>query len=414
MMRKLLRIWLRCLAAQVLRKYHPRIVAITGSTGKTSTKDAILTVLKNGPDGQDITGTLGNLNTEIGVTATIINPGFTGTVAGVKIKLTFRDIWQLTWRTVHLLISKLPYPKILVLELAADRPGDIRYFMSFIRPEVGILTNIGDAHLEFFGSKSELVEEKSLVIAHVKPKGVAILNQDDDFSKLISRKTSTRKLLISAEDQADWWASDIGFSGNGIHFNALSGQKIVKIDLPVYGYQFIYAALIALSVGDYFHVPIDTMARRLNQYQLPDRRFEIIKLGENIIIDDTYNANPASMLAALKSLARLGVNRRKVAILGDMRELGSAYSKGHQSVGECAAKAADQLWVVGEGGALIKEAALRAGLPPGQARDWHESAISAILQDNNIVLIKGSQAVRMDKIVALMKEFYERSHQDIH
>lgn len=409
MARKLLKIWLRYLAAKVLRKYCPRVVAITGSTGKTSTKEAILTVLRERSDDR-IVGTRDNLNAECGVTATIIKPGFIGQKTQGKVKLTGRDVWQLTWRAIKLLIKKLPYPQVLVLELGADRPGDIRYFMNFIKPEVGVLTNIGDAHLEFYGSKSELVEEKSLLIANVETRGLVILNKDDDFSKLVSRKTAAKKLFISAEKEADIWARDIGFSSSGIHFGAVYGKQITQIDLPVFGYQFVYAALLALAVGQYFKVPWEVMAKRLNQYTVLQGRFEIIKLGETIVIDDTYNANPASTLAALKSLARLGVNRRKVAILGDMRELGSAYEKGHQSVGECAAKVVDQLWVAGEGGALIKEAALRAGLPPGQARDWQESAIPAILQDNNIVLIKGSLAMKMDKIVELMKQFYERSH----
>ena len=410
MIRKLLKIWLRYWAARVLLKYHPRIVAITGSTGKTSTKEAVLKVLADPATEMQVVGTRGNLNTEFGVTATIIDPTFVGVETNGKTKLRFRDICYLSWRAFRMLISRWPYPRVLILELAADRPGDIRYFMSFIQPEVGILTNIGDVHLEFFGSKSELVEEKSLVIMHVKPKGLAILNQDDDFSKLISRKTPAKKILISAEGKADWYASDIGFGSSGIHFNAVSGNRILQVDLPVYGYQFVYAALIALAVGDYFHITPEIMVKRLAQYTVPTGRFEVVKLGEVIVIDDTYNANPTSMLAALKSLARLGVNRRKIAILGDMRELGSASERGHQVVGEYAAKAVDQLWVVGKGGKLIKEYAIKAGLPIGQARNFGEDAIPTILQDNNIVLVKGSRAVGMDKIVAAMKHyFHERS-----
>lgn len=409
MIRRLLKNWLRYLAAKVLDKYKPRIVAITGSTGKTSTKEAILTVLRNGDD-PHIMGTQGNLNTEFGVTAAIIDPEFVGTDVGVKVRLTLRDIWNLTWRACRLIVQRLPYPKVLVLELAADRPGDIGYFMGFIRPEVGLITNIGDVHLEFFSSKSELVEEKSLLIAHLKTKGLAILNQDDDFSKLISRKTTAKKVWISAENPADWYARDIGFGSKGIHFSAVSGNRMVQVDLPVFGYQFVYAALIALAVGDYFRLSPELMAKRLTNYTAPQRRFEIIKLGQTIIIDDTYNANPTSVLAALKSLARLGVNRHKVAILGGMKELGIAHDRGHRSVGEYAAKTVDQLWVVGEEGALIKSAALEAGLPPGQVRDFKADAIPVILRDNSIVLVKGSQAMAMDKIVEQLKECYERSH----
>lgn len=414
MARKLLKIWLRYLAAKVLKKYCPRIVAITGSTGKTSTKEAILAVLRGADAASRIVGTRGNLNTEFGVTATIIDPRFIGTDVQGKIKLAWRDVWQLTWRAGQLLFRKLPYPKILVLELAADHPGDIKYFMNFIRPEVGVLTNIGDVHLEFYGSKSELVEEKSLVISHIKPRGLAVLNKDDDFSKLISRKTSARKVFVSTEVAADLWASDLGFGSAGVHFNAMSGQQIRgHIDLPVYGYQFIYAALMALAVGDHFHVAWEAMVKRLGKLTLPSSRFEVIKLGNLVVIDDTYNANPTSMIAALKSLARLGVNRRKIAVLGDMRELGSAHAKGHQSVGEYAAKVVDELWIVGEGGALIRQAALLAGLSPNRIREFFVSAIPLILQDNSIVLVKGSRAVGMGRIVELMKQYYhERHHQN--
>src|SRR4030042_6530777 len=127
MARKFLKIWLRGLARKILCKYHPQIVAVTGSTGKTSTKEAILVVLKSQPDDPQIIGTQGNLNTEFGVTATIINPDFVGTVINGRVKLSMRDVWYLTWRASRLLLKKLPYPKILVLELAADRPGDIDY-----------------------------------------------------------------------------------------------------------------------------------------------------------------------------------------------------------------------------------------------------------------------------------------------
>ncbi|HAR54782.1 TPA: hypothetical protein DCR79_00610 [Patescibacteria group bacterium] len=410
MIRQLLKNWLRFLARQVLKKYRPRIVAITGSTGKTSTKEAILAVLKKLPNDDRVAGTQGNLNTEFGVTATIIQPGFVGTASGRDVKLTLKNVLQLTWYTVKSIFIQLPYPKILVLELAADRPHDIQYFMSFITPEVSVLTNIGDVHLEFFGSKAELIEEKSLIVSHVHPRGIAILNKEDEFSKLISRKTNAKKVLISAEDKTDFYARDIAFGGAGVHFNLVSGNQIVQVDLPVFGYQFIYAALFAIAVGDYFGVTKHVAAQRLKSLTLPKSRFEIIRLGGVILVDDTYNANPTSMVAALRSLARLGVNRKKIAILGDMRELGSAHQKGHQTVGECVAKVVDQLWVVGEGGQLIKTAALNAGLAQEKAREFSPDAILSILQDNGIVLIKGSKAVKMDKIVELIKaKFYERS-----
>lgn len=413
MTRKILKNWLRLLASRVLKKYHPRIVAITGSTGKTSTKEAILIVLKKSSEDVRVVGTQGNLNTEFGVTATIIQPGFTGTESGRDVKLTVKDLWRLTLYAIKSLLVEVNYPKVLVLELAADRPGDIKYFMSFIKPEISVLTNIGDVHLEFFGSKSELVEEKSLIVSNVMSNGAIILNKEDDFSKLISRKTTAKKILVSAESEADVYARDIAFGGKGMHFTLINHNQVVQVDLPVFGYQFIYSALFAIAVGDCFGIAKNVAAQRLKGLVLPKSRFEIIKLGTMVIVDDTYNANPTSTVAALKSLARIGVNRKKIAILGDMRELGSAHQKGHQTVGECAARVVDQLYVVGEGGQLIKTAAIESGLPTDQANDFSESVISAILQDNGVVLVKGSKSVKMDKIVELIKDkFYERYRED--
>lgn len=413
MTRKILKNWLRLLASRILKKYHPRIVAITGSTGKTSTKEAILVVLKKSSEDNRVIGTQGNLNTEFGVTATIIRPGFTGTESGRDVKLTIKDLWRLTLYAIKSLLVKVNYPRVLVLELAADRPNDIKYFMSFIAPEVSVLTNIGDVHLEFFGSKSELVEEKSLIVAKVKPKGLVVLNKEDDFSKLISHKTTAKKILVSTESEANIYAQDIAFGGKGMHFTLINNNQVVQVDLPVFGYQFIYSALFAIAVADYFGIAKNVAAQRLKGLILPKSRFEIIKLGDTVVVDDTYNANPTSTVAALKSLARIGVNRKKIAILGDMRELGSAHQKGHQTVGECAARVVDRLYVVGEGGRLIKAAAIESGLPVDRANDFSLDDISAILQDNGVVLVKGSKSVKMDKIVELIKDkFYERYCED--
>ncbi|MEA1909909.1 MAG: UDP-N-acetylmuramoyl-tripeptide--D-alanyl-D-alanine ligase [Patescibacteria group bacterium] len=404
MLRNTLKIWLKIIASKVLNKYKPRIIAITGSTGKTSTKDAISTVMS----GKDIAGTKGNMNTEFGVSATIIDPAFTPSFEDGKAKLSIKDVWDLTMSGFRKVVSNVDYPRILVLELAADRPDDIKFFMGFIKPEVAILTNIGDVHLEFFGSKSRLVEEKGCIIASVKRKGLAILNKDDDFSKLVSRRTKSRKVFISANEEADVWAGNIGFGGKGIHFNINSGSEISHIDLPVFGYQFVYAALFAWAVGRYFGVSPELISKRLEQYKVPTGRFEIMRLGKTILIDDTYNANPASVTMALKSLGRLGVNRQKVAVLGDMRELGSAHQKGHRLVGTEAAKVLDQLWVIGKGGSLIRQAAIDSGMPKGKVRFFSEDEIPKILQDNYIVLIKGSRAVHLDATVKQIKEHYER------
>lgn len=409
MLRRFLKIWLRWWASKILSKYRPQIVAITGSTGKTSTKDAVYLVLAEtlASRGVSVARTYGNLNTEFGVTATIIDPDFRGTKDGDKARLTPADVWQLTKAAVIKLRKNISYPRILVLELAADRPGDIAYFMQFIRPEIGVITNIGDVHLEFFGSKSALVEEKGKLIAGVSPKGLAILNRDDELTNLISKKTAARKVLVGLSPGADARATNVALSSSGLHFDLNYRGKAVQINVPVYGEQFVYSALCAAVVASYFGVSEGEIAIALSRYRPAAGRFERIELNNLTLIDDTYNANPTSMVAALSSLGRLSSGRRKVAILGDMRELGSAHLRGHQQAGKVAASILDLLMTVGEGGRLIREAAIASGLPAERAielADWNE--IFTRLQDNDIVLVKGSRAVHLDKIVSLIKEKY--------
>lgn len=408
-MRKYLKYWLRFLASQLLLKYQPRIVAITGSTGKTSTKDAIFAALAASDDQIRVAKTQGNLNTEFGVTANIIDPTFAGNQAGDKMRLSPEDVIRLSWQALKLIIGKASYPEILVLELAADRPGDIRYFMEFIQPEVGVLTNIGDVHLEFFADKASLVEEKGKLIAGIDPRGLAVLNRDDDFSNLVSKKTLAKGVFVGRESDADFRAIDIGVSQSGLHFTATYLNRSVQVALPVFGQQFIYAALAALAVADYFGVDFNEAARRLLKFKPAPGRFERIDLGDLVLIDDTYNANPVSSAAALDSLARLGGQRRKVAILGDMKELGNARESGHQAVGQLVAKTVDFLIVVGEGGKLIREAAIKAGFPEQQTAILSlgpeaADALFSHLRDNDIVLVKGSRAVHMDRVVDLIKQ----------
>ncbi|OGB75138.1 hypothetical protein A2810_00695 [candidate division Kazan bacterium RIFCSPHIGHO2_01_FULL_49_10] len=409
MLKQIVKIWLWWLAARVLRKYQPKIIAITGSTGKTSAKDATALVLTQNltKRGIQVGSTPGNLNTEFGVAATIVDPTFAGTTVNDKTKLTIRDISRLTKAAIKKLVNRANYPKILVLELAADRPGDIAYFMRRLKPEIGVLTNIGDVHLEFFGSKSELADEKGKLIAGVNPNGLAILNRDDELTNLIAQKTTARKIFIGLHEGADAVAANIALSSSGLHFDVNYRSKTAQINMPVYGEQFVYSALVAVIIGDYLGVDLIDSAAALSQYSPAAGRFERVELKGLTLIDDTYNANPTSMVAALTSLGRLAGPRRKVAILGDMRELGTAHEKGHREVGTVAASVLDLLITVGDGGRLIGEAATAAGLSADRVIGIGElDEIFAHLRDNDVVLVKGSRAVHLDRIATLIKEKY--------
>lgn len=417
-MKKLLKNWLknylRWLATKILKKYQPRIIAITGSTGKTTTKEAIFLVLSKASSlrGKWVARTAGNLNTEFGIPASIIDPNFLGTPVGDKVRLSWRDVFNLTKQANKLITKSEPYPDILVLELGADKPGDIAHFMTFIHPEVGILTNIGDVHLEFFGTKAGLVEEKRKLILEILPTGLAVLNKDDEFTNLIVRNLAMKVVMVSTKVDADYRATNIGLSSSGIRFDAMHLGELLPIVMPVYGKQFAYTALMALAVADYFGVPLGEAGQTLAQLKFSAGRFEKVDLHNLTLIDDTYNANPTSMISALESLTSLGMARRKVAILGDMRELGTAYEKGHRDVGAVVAKTVDFLISIGSGGELIRQSAVQSGLFASKTVGFGEindkiqirSAILPYLRDNDIVLVKGSRAVHLDKIAEVIKE----------
>jgi UDP-N-acetylmuramoyl-tripeptide--D-alanyl-D-alanine ligase len=192
----------------------------------------------------------------------------------------------------------------------------------------------------------------------------------------------------------------------------MHGSELLPVTMPVYGKQFAYTALLALAVADYFKVPLSEASRLLIQLKFSASRFEKIDFKNLTLIDDTYNANPTSMMSALESLTSLGMAKRKVAILGDMRELGSAYEKGHRDVGVVAAKTVDFLISIGSGGELIRQSAIGSNLPASKTVGFGDmndktqirSAILPYLRDNDIVLVKGSRAVHLDKIVEVIKE----------
>lgn len=421
-MKKIFKNWLKnylkWLASKILHKYKPRIVAITGSTGKTTTKEAIFLVLSRASNlqGKFIAKTAGNLNTEFGIPASIIDPNFLGTPVGDKVRLNLRDVFKLTGQALKLMAQSEKYPEILILELGADKPGDIAHFMTFIHPEVGILTNIGDVHLEFFDTKASLVGEKRKLVTGTLTSGLVILNKDDEFSNLIICNLSTKTVTVSTKVDANYRATNIGLSSSGIRLDVMHNGELLPITMPVYGKQFAYTALFALAVADYFEVPFNEAGQILAQLKLSAGRFEKIDFNNLTLIDDTYNANPTSMISALESLASLGIARRKVAILGDMRELGSAYEKGHRDVGLVAAKTVDFLISVGSGGELIRQHAIKSGLVASKTVGFGEisdktqirSAILPYLRDNDLVLIKGSRAVHLDKIVEVVKENFAK------
>lgn len=406
MKRKIIQYILKILAKLYILRYKPLIIAITGSVGKTSTKEAIKTLLKSK---FYIRSNPKNFNNEIGVPLTIL---------GIK-TLKKNILW---WITIFLkAIFKLiytNYPKILVLEIAADKPNDIKYLINIIKPRIGVVTAIGDipVHVEFYSGPEEVAREKRKLIEMLPPIGWAILNYDDEIVLEMKNKTRAKVLTYGFDERAQ--IKCINYENQikngvpkGINFKVEYKGNIVPFKLNnVFGKQQIYAALAAIAVGLIFNFNLVEISEALTNYKTPPGRMHLIEgIKETYIIDDSYNASPLSMLAALETLAILP-GKRKIAVLGDMLELGKYSLEAHKTIGERASKISNYIFCIGERAKFICSEAENLGFEKKNlftfdTSDQAGKKLQEIIKKGDLILVKGSRAMEMEKIVLeIMKE----------
>ncbi len=401
-------IWLlKIFSRFILKKYNPVVVAITGSVGKTSTKEAVFTVLAKK---YKVRRSISNYNNEIGVPLTILgvdNPS--------------RSIWQ--WvkvfiKFLSLLFYRQDYPEILVLEMGADHPGDIQYLTSFVPIDVGVLTAVAPVHLEFFKKIENILKEKQIIIEMVKNGGAAVINGDDWLVRQTSQRTKEKIYTFGLQDNNSVRAVEINLSTgstsnkqqvSGLSFKLVYVGNSVPIFLPgVLGKHQVYAALAAAAVGITLDCNLVEIADALQTFKSPKGRMNlIIGIKDSIIIDDTYNSSPAAARAALEVLAEIPIEKkaRRLAVFGDMLELGNYTQQGHREVGHKTAELnIDFLLCVGERARDIGRGAKEAGM--GEERIYYfndnEKAadfLQRMIKPNDLILIKGSQGARMEKVV---------------
>lgn len=400
---------LKYFTIKALRKFKPRIVGVTGSVGKTSTKEAIHTVLSSKFRARKNEK---NYNNEIGIPLTVL-----GLETGEK------SFWKWFLVLINAVLvayfeKKKNYPEILVLEMGADRPGDIKYLVNLLKPEVGVVTAVGISHLEFFKDKKQIAKEKSLLVKNLAKKGLAIINFDDEETRKMAELTETRKIFYGFSEGANLRASDIFFGyektedfygGNldkirGISFKLnYEGASVPVRLVQSVGRPQIYAVLAAAAVGIHFGMNLHEIADALKNFHSPAGRLNIIDgIKNTIIIEDSYNAAPQSTLAALEVLKKIKA-RRKLAALGDMLELGESTEEGHREVGRKVAEAADILFAVGNQAKFIADEAEKASLDKNNIFCYDSSDEARIpiqneLQEGDVILIKGSQGMRMERI----------------
>ncbi len=395
-------------ARLVLIRHKPRIIAVTGSVGKTTTKDAIFSALAGV---EHVRKSAKSFNSEIGVPLTIL---------GCDNGWNNPFKWLMNIATGVIVILKKDYPKWLVLEVGADRPGDIKRTAVWLRPDIAVITGVPEipVHVEYFKSPEDVVREKRALAEHLKPGGKLILNGDDARMREIHGSFRGSAVTYGMESNNDFFASheEICYQDGlpvGMQFRVDHAGSSVPVSVfGALGRPRIYAALAAIAVADVVGIDTVTAAGALMSWDPPPGRVRIIQgMKGSILIDDTYNSSPSAALAALDTLKDVRAGRR-IAVMGDMLELGKYSRDAHRQVGERAAACADILITIGFRARAMAEAALDAGLKEENIRQYEKDdtaratdELLADVREGDVILVKGSQGMRMERIVrALMNE----------
>ncbi|PYL62054.1 MAG: UDP-N-acetylmuramoyl-tripeptide--D-alanyl-D-alanine ligase [Verrucomicrobia bacterium] len=342
-------------------------LAITGSNGKTSTKDFTAAVLARR---FRVTKTEGNFNNHVGLPRTML-------------EATSQD-------------------EVAVWEIGMNHPGEIAALAQLAAPDVAIITNIGVAHIEFMGSREKIAEEKGALAEAVAANGRVILNADDSFTKTIAAR-ARGKVILAGISAGMIRADEISQSATGTDFTILEGAHRCRAQLPVPGLHMVQNALLAVATGRVFDVSLEDCAAGLTAAPLTKARLQIKDIAGVQFLDDSYNANPDSMKAALRTLVELDTDGKRIAVLGEMLELGEESERGHREVGETAAGLKiDKLIAIGDVAAGIADGARNAGLKnTAVVKSTSEAAelLTEIAQPGDLVLIKGSRGARTEEVI---------------
>ena len=408
-MRQLLTSILYHLAKGVLRTQRPDIVAVTGSVGKTSTKNAITTVLSQG---FKVRSTHGNQNNELGVPLTIL-----GAVSPGRNVLGW--LWVIC-KGVLYSIFRLPFPSILVIEMGIDKPGDMAYLTKLAKPYVSVVTAISDhpSHVEQFKDTHALAREKYSIYTPLEDGDWAIYNADEQHTATQVKKPHDNNVSIGINSPADIQAVEIEYAFDprtdmeertvgGLRFKLRSNGNTVPVFIPgAYGTPAVYATLIAAAVGQVYGVNLVQVSEAMRTYASAKGRMNIVAgMRNTTIIDDTYNSSPIAVRAALEVLQNIGATTRRIVCLGNMEELGKASKRAHTLIGKKIANSEiDILYTLGDKANGIAVAAVGNGMPEAGVHHFanHQEMIDqlrASLQPHDVVLVKGSQSARMEKIV---------------
>ncbi len=398
----------------ILRKYKPFIVAVTGSVGKTSTKDAIYCVLKD--QSKLVRKSEKSMNSEIGLPLTIIGmPNAWHSLEGWLKNLT---------HGLSLILWKNEYPDCLILEIGADHPNDIKKVAKWLKPDVAVMTKISrlPVHVEFFRSAEEVFEEKAALAMAVKNGGTLILAADDNKVMSLAGRVKEKNIQVISYGKSDM-STIQGLDGAtdynaitkapiGFGFTIKSGGDSIPVKIKnVAGETYMYPLLAAAAVAKARNLSVESIGKSLSEYEAPKGRMNLIAgINGSTIIDDTYNSSPDAASSALATLKSLQCSGTKIAVLGDMMELGKFSAEAHRQIGQECLGSADYLITVGPRSNMTAEEAQKSSLSSSMIHSFDTSSEAAAfivpeVKTGDIVLVKGSQSMRMERVVkALLKE----------
>lgn len=418
-------------ARLALKKYKPRVIAITGSVGKTSTKDALFSVHNHHFYTRKSEK---SFNSELGLPLSILGLPNGWNNPFLWLRNIFRGL--LLCIPIPYTLNPKPFPYLLILEVGADRPGDIEKVSNWLSPDIVIITRFGKVpvHVEFFKSREDVIREKCFLVKALKSGGLLLLNNDDeDVRELRDMRRDALVTTWSIEHESDFQASNFEIAYEPDSDNELKPAGIMfKVNhagnsIPIHisgtlGRQQVYPVLAALATGDALGLNMVSMAGSLKEHRSPAGRMRIIDgVKHTTVIDDSYNSSPVAATAALETLREVKNSNspstqglaqgdpsksrgRKIAVLGDMLQLGKQSVKEHVRIGKEAWECADILVTVGILARDIAKGALENGMDEKNIFQFDTSAEAAkpvedLLAAGDVVLVKGSQASRMEKIV---------------
>jgi len=394
----------------VLKKYKPKIIAITGSVGKTSTKDAIFTVLSKF---ENVRKNNNYFNSDLGIPFTII--GLSNSMSG------FLDWIENILIGLKLLIFKNVYPNYLILEIGVNRPGDIKNIAKWLRPDIVVITRFPEkpVHVEFFKSADELIEEKCCLAYSLKKDGLLILNHDDKRVYDLHEKVKRKMVSYGENEDATYrflYPTYLEENGKiyGINFKLLYDGNTFPVNLPkVCGKQYIYSAIVAILCANELGFDLLSSISHVSDFINPPGRLNLLKgINNSSILDDTYNSSPVALELALSVLNDLKA-KRKIAVIGDMLELGKYTEEEHRKVGNILVNIVDVLITVGPRSKYIAEEALKNKFKSKNIFSFDSYVdtsefLKNLVKEGDLILIKGSQKLRLEKVVEsilLNKEF---------